>query len=146
MSPFSSLFQNTKLTSDLFTEICGESEPKRVYLAATVGGNGIQNNSAVRDALRELGVPVAACFSSRLHMAVMRSLGKSCAGLVEEKDYDGQNDNPKMREIVDKARAMIEAFVVWPSREARGSNLEPMREEIEKLVVVLERTRLTGAR
>lgn len=144
MSPFSSpFFQNTKVTSDLFTEICGESDPKHVYLAATVGGNGIQNNSAVRDALRELGVPVVACFSSRLQMVVMRSLGNAS---IEEKDDDGQNVNPKMREIVDKARAIIEAFVVWPSRKALDSDLEPMRGEIEKLVVFLERTRVTGAR
>lgn len=134
------------MTSDLFTEICGESEPKRVYLAATVGGNGSQNNSAVKDALRELGIPVVACFGSRLHMVVMRSLGKDCAGSIEEVDDDGQNVNPKMREIVDKTRAMIEAFEVWPSRDAQDSDLESMRGEIEKLLVVLERTRLTGAR
>ena len=160
----------SKLTSETFKEMCGESDPKQIFLAATVGatstavgfppGNGGAGSAEVKDALRELGVPVVTCFSSRLHAVAMRSLG--CASACSPDDFcrssgdtlgstGGEDDkqsssNPKMREILDKATAMIRAFEDWPRRDGGDSELEPLLAELEDLVVMSERAQLACAR
>ncbi|CAN0408622.1 unnamed protein product, partial [Ectocarpus fasciculatus] len=144
-----------ELTADLFMSICHKSEPKDVYLAATVGGwssGGGGGGGGFGRALQDMGVPVLVCSSYRLHSAVSCSLGFAAGGGSEE----GKRANVKMRDVVRRAVAMVEVFEHWrpeggvfaaAAAAAAGSGpgsattLETVRVEVEELAAALARAR-----
>lgn len=153
-----------QLTADLFAGVCGKSEPRQVYLAATVGGLSGDGGSSFRRALQDLGVPVLACSTYRLHSAVVCSLGGGVfdgeggdGGAGSSSDHsEGTCVNVKMRDVVRRAVSMVEIFEHW--RPAGGAyaaaaaaaaaaatvdrdTLETVGAEVEELAVTLARTR-----
>lgn len=153
-----------QLTADLFVGVCGKSEPRDVYLAATVGGDGVGSS---RRALQNTGVPVLVCSSYRLQSAVARSLGSGggSGGGGDHNRSEEATANPKMREmrqmrdVVRRAMSMVEVFEHW--RPAGGayaaataaaaaadstSTPETPGVEVEELVKALARARGSNAR
>ncbi|CAM9768796.1 unnamed protein product, partial [Hapterophycus canaliculatus] len=159
-----------ELTSDLFASMCGQSEPKDVYLAATLGccsGGGGDGGGSFRRALEDMGIPVLMCSSHRLHSAVAWSLGGSgsfgSGGGSGDADSNGADNsasssnglkcaNAKMRDVVRRAVSMVEIFQHWRPRDGASSAgpaaaaLETVRSEVEELAVALTRTRGANAR
>lgn len=149
-----------QLTTDLFPSICGKSEPKDIYLAATLGGSS--GDSSFRRPLEDMGIPVLVCSSYRLHSAVACSLG-GAGGAGAGANTSGTNNNnagvcngekcvnDKMRDVVRRAVSMVEIFQHWQPREGANSAgpmapLETVRSEVEGLAVPLMRTRGANAR
>lgn len=152
-----------QLTSDLFSGICGDSAPKDIYLAATVGGRsggGGDGGNGFRRALETMGVPVLVCSSCRLHSAVACSLGAD-SGIGDGGIGGGGSTkeacaNGKMRRVVRKAVSMVERFERW--RPAGGAyaaavahtacpaTLATVRVEVEELGVALARAQSSNAR
>lgn len=149
-----------QLTAGLFAGICGQSEPRDVYLAATLGGcSGGDGGGSFRRTLEDMGIPVLVCSSHRLHSAVARSLG-GCGGAVDSNgagnicggSSNGEKcANGKMRDVVRRAVSMVEIFQHWGPPEGGSSAgptaaLETVRAEVEELAVALTRTRRANAR
>lgn len=148
----------SQLTADLFTRICHKSEPKDIYLAATVGGcSGGGGGSSFGRAFQDMGVPVLVCSSYRLHSAVSCSLGCAAAGGGSE----DKCENAKMREVVRRAVSMVEVFEHWRpeggvfaaaaaaapgSGSGSATTLETVRVEVEELAAALARARGSNTR
>ncbi|CAM9848077.1 unnamed protein product [Ectocarpus sp. 6 AP-2014] len=150
-----------ELTADLFTSICHKSEPKDIYLAATVGGcsggGGGGGGSSFGRAFQDMGVPVLVCSSYRLHSAVSCSLGCATAGGAGE----DKCANTKMRDVVRRAVSMVEVFEHWRpeggvfaaaaaaapgSGSGSATTLETARVEVEELAAALARARGSNTR
>lgn len=159
-----------QLTTDLFSGICGESAPKDIYLAATVGGRssgGGDGGSGFRRALENMDVPVLVCASYRLHSAVACSLGDDRSGGSSGVGGGGGGGdvedctneacrNGRMRQILRKAVSMAERFERWrptggsyaaaAAHAACPATLATVRVEVEELGVALARARSSNAR
>ncbi len=159
-----------QLTADLFVGVCGRSEPRDVYLAATVGGwaGGAAGGDCVGSssrALQNAGVPVLVCSSYRLQSAVARSLwsGGGGGGGGGRDRSEEATTNPKMGDVVRRAMSMVEIFEHWRhaggeyaaaaadnAAAAPSADSSPTPEtpgaEVEELVVTLARTRGSNAR
>ncbi|CAM9705417.1 unnamed protein product [Ectocarpus sp. 13 AM-2016] len=146
-----------ELTADLFTSICHKSEPKDMYLAATVGGCSGDGGSSFGRAFQDMGVPVLVCSSYRLHSAVSCSLGRGAAGGGSEDECA----NAKMRDVVRRAVSMVEVFEHWRpeggvfaaaaaaaagSASGSATTLETVRVEVEELAAALARARGSNTR
>ncbi|CAM9428259.1 unnamed protein product [Ectocarpus sp. 4 AP-2014] len=146
-----------ELTADLFTSICHKSEPKDIYLAATVGGCSGGGGSSFGRPFQDMGVPVLVCSSYRLHSAVSCSLGCAAA----EGGSEDSCANAKMRDVVRRAVSMVEVFEHWRpeggvfaaataaavgSGSGPATTLETVRVEVEELAAALARVRGSNTR
>lgn len=143
--------------------ICGDAEPKDVYLAATLGGGAgtVENDDGIRKAFLDMEIPVTAALGSRLDAAIAHSLGTGGRGSGSGRDGPraerleeeggggggaGACGNPKMRSVVQRARSAVDVFAYsWPAGVDDGA-LAAAREEVKGLGVALVRLRRSGAR
>lgn len=152
LSSFSFLHERTDLTkqvtNDTFAEMCGTSEPRNLYFAATVGGgSGGDACSGISRALGNMGIPVVVCSSYRLNSAVALSLGgvsSSGGGGGGGGSGDGGGEipvNSRMRDLSRRAISMVELLGrLWPA-DGPVPAADSVRGKVDELTVALERAR-----